>query len=38
MSWGGAVGFESCYYKKQWLNQLAYDMIKEDVNYLINNL
>ncbi|MFA4941557.1 MAG: alpha/beta fold hydrolase [Patescibacteria group bacterium] len=26
------------YYKKQWLNRSAYDIIKEDVNYLINNL
>ena len=26
------------YYKKQWLNQSAYGIIKEDVNYLISNL
>ena len=26
------------YYRKQWLNQSAYDIIKEDVNYLISNL
>lgn len=26
------------YYKKQWLNQSAYDIIKADINYLINNL
>ncbi|MDO8668146.1 MAG: hypothetical protein Q7K35_03535 [bacterium] len=26
------------YYKKQWLNSSAYDMIKADINYLIINL
>ena len=26
------------YYRKQWLNQSAYDIIKADINYLIRNL